>query len=306
MYSNKGGYNHGAPVGTVAASSPYVLDQDSRHAYGQERQYDSTPPSHGRQASDGRSYNQYVDAPVASPSNESASPRSAGSSGSRSPTASSSSSGSDKRSRAQQRIEAALEREAALAASNPVARYQPARPSPLRAAEERKEDEAVPKWGSKPFRSAQMDAAQHQSEELQRPAPVTLAPPLDLSAREKSTSGEWGVACSDVDDGAGAFEHDDYDSRSDGRKSYGPEAVAFTATSPGRQPTGYGYNTDPLRGRTVSGSGAPLVPNTHSQGRGYPPAYDPYTQSYAEEQDRAGSHDPYAVPVHRGSQAGAF
>ena len=206
------------------------------------------------------------------------------------PTSGSASSGggsSDRRSRAQQRIEAAnaaKEREAALAAANPSGRYAPARPSPLRA-EERKDDddEAVPKWGSKPFRSANPANGENNST-----APITLAPPLDVaSGREKAVSGEWGVAYSDVDDGAGAFEHDDYDARSDGRKSMGLD-------NSGRQATGYAYDPS-ARSRTVSGG----APDVYAQQQQHQYQYqqqqyqtqDPYAQSrYMYENDE----DPYA------------
>lgn len=110
-------------------------------------------------------------------------------------------------------------------------------------------------------------------------APVMLAPPVDPQGREKAVSGEWGVAYSDVDDGAGAFEHDDYDTRSDGRKSMGAEV------NMSRQPTGYAYNTS-ARSRTVSGGAS----DPYAQHQQYQ-TQDPYAQSrYTYQNDE----DPYA------------
>lgn len=229
----------------------------------------------------------------------------------------STSSGSDRRSRAQQRIEAAnaaKEREAVLAAANPIGRYAPARPSPLRAEERKDDDEAVPKWGSKPFRSANTSTSNTNNQETgenNSTAPISLAPPIDTSGRDKAVSGEWGVAYSDVDDGAGAFEHDDYDTRSDGRKSMGADlSASIPMTSSGRQPTGYAYDpsTSP-RSRAVSG-GAPDVyaqQHYHQQPQYQQQQYqaqDPYAQSrYAYQNDE----DPYAPsPARRDVGRGGY
>ena len=282
----------------------------SAAAYGQERQYDQ--PQYVDQRTDGAEY--YANEPSRSP----ISPTGSAGSSIPSPKSSSSSgsSSSDRRSRAQQRIDAAnaaKEREAALAAANPSGRYQPARPSPLRAQEKKEEDEqAVPKWGSKPFRSANSSGQeevsyqtqqQQQQQYPQPPAPVSLAPPVDTT-RDKAVSGEWGVAYSDVDDGAGAFEHDDYDTRSDGRKSMGADVV-------GRQATGYAYDPSP-RSRTVSGGAAPMPDRRSQQYQpqqqqqqyygGGGPAYDPYAQTQRGYQN---DEDPYA-PSQGRQQRGGF
>jgi hypothetical protein len=223
-------------------------------------------------------------------------------------SSSSSSSGGDRRSRAQQRIEAAL------AAANPIGRYAPARPSPLRAEERKDDDEAVPKWGSKPFRSANTSTSNTNNQENgenNSTAPISLAPPIDTSGRDKAVSGEWGVAYSDVDDGAGAFEHDDYDTRSDGRKSMGADlSTSIPMTSSSRQPTGYAYDpsTSP-RSRAVSGGAPDIYAQQHYHQR---PQYqqqqyqaqDPYAQSrYAYQNDE----DPYALsPARRDVGRGGY
>ena len=309
-------YLVGKNAGAGGAGGGYQGPPGAAAAYGQERQYDQ--PQYVEPRTDGAEY--YANEPSRSPISPT------GSAGSSIPSPKSSSSGgsssSDRRSRAQQRIDAAnaaKEREAVLAAANPSGRYQPARPSPLRAQEKKDEDEqAVPKWGSKPFRSAHSNEQQEVSYQTQQqqqhqqypqaPAPVSLAPPVDTT-RDKAVSGEWGVAYSDVDDGAGAFEHDDYDTRSDGRKSMGPD-VGLSAAG-GRQATGYAYDPSP-RSRTVSGGAAPMPDRRSQQYQpqqqqqqyygGGAPAYDPYAHTQRGYQN---DEDPYA-PSQGRQQRGGF